>query len=232
MNAGKNPIDELMSAVKAENAIKKESAEIAKNAEGAVKPPEHPPVKHNLYLVATALIQLLLAGALMWYFVRGDWENAVLTAIVIALTLTPMIMRRQYRIRIPPEFQLISTVFVFMSLFLGSALDLYYHYWWWDVLLHISSGFLLGIIGFLFLFLLNQSDRIPKGTKPALVCFFAVTVAVFLGVVWEIFEYAVDQIWPEINMQSNETGVVDTMKDLIVNMIGACLLYTSDAADE
>lgn len=220
--------------MKTENTKNTEIVEGVENADHAVVAdmpqehspvkPGHPPVKQNVYLAVTAFIQLLLVVALVWYFVRGDWENAVLTAIVIILTLAPMIMRRQYHIRIPPEFQLISTVFVFMSLFLGSAMDLYYQYWWWDIVLHGSSGFILGIIGFLFLFLLNQSDRIPKETKPALVCFFAVTVAVFLGVVWEMFEFAVDQIWPEINMQSTETGVVDTMKDLIVNMTGASVV--------
>ena len=58
----------------------------------------------------------------------------------------------------------------------------------------------------------------------ATICFFGVTFAVTLGVVWEIFEFAVDRIAPAVNMQSNETGVVDTMHDLIVDTIGALIV--------
>ena len=91
-------------------------------------------------------------------------------------------------------------------------------------MLHIGSGFLLGIIGFLAVFVLNHTDRIPQGITPFFLCFFAVTFAISLGVVWEIFEFAVDRISPATNMQSLETGVVDTMHDLIVDTLGAVLV--------
>jgi hypothetical protein len=60
--------------------------------------------------------------------------------------------------------------------------------------------------------------------RPAFRCFFGVTFAVTLGVLWEIFEFAVDSIWPEVNMQSNESGVKDTMYDLIVDTAGAVVV--------
>ena len=45
-----------------------------------------------------------------------------------------------------------SPLFVFLSLFLGSAMDFYYHFWWWDLVLHTASGFLLGIIACYYAF--------------------------------------------------------------------------------
>jgi hypothetical protein len=140
------------------------------------------------------------------------------------LTLLPAFISRRRRVIIPPEFQFFAVFFVFLSLFLGSAFDFYYKFWWWDVVLHTSSGFLLGIVGFIMLFVLNQTDQLPQGIKPSFLCFFGITFAVTLGVVWEIFEFAVDRLWPVINMQSNETGVVDTMKDLIVDTVGAVVV--------
>jgi hypothetical protein len=74
------------------------------------------------------------------------------------------------------------------------------------------------------LFWLNQTDRLPKDIRPAFLCVFGVTFAVFIGVLWEIFEFIVDSIWPHINMMSNETGVADTMQDLIVDTVGAILV--------
>jgi hypothetical protein len=102
-------------------------------------------------------IQLALAIGLAIFLWRGDWENVFLTILVIGLTLLPALVRKRHKIIIPPDFQLVATLFVFLTLFLGSAVDLYYHFWWWDMLLHAGSGFLFGIVGFLAIFLLNQT---------------------------------------------------------------------------
>lgn len=169
----------------------------------------------------TLLIQTAMVAGLVIFIWRLDWENIFLTSLVIVLTLVPAILARRYRINIPPDFQFVAALFIFLTLFLGSAIDLYYRYWWWDLVLHAGSGFLMGIVGFLAVFLLNQTDRIPKGMSPGFVCLFAVTFAVFIGVLWEIFEYVMDLLWPSLNMMSQETGVHDTMNDLIVDTIGA-----------
>jgi hypothetical protein len=182
------------------------------------------PHDNRIAIALTIALQIALAVGLVWFFVRRDWENVFLTTTVIALTLLPAFVWRRYRIFVPPEFQLIAAAFVFLTLFLGSARDFYYRFWWWDLVLHLSSGFLLGIVGWIVLFLLIQSDRVPRGITPALVCFFGVTFAVFIGVMWEIFEFTVDSIWPEANMMSHETGVADTMHDLIVDTIGASIV--------
>jgi hypothetical protein len=178
----------------------------------------------RVYVALTLVIQALAFIGLILFLVRGDWENSFLTVLVIGLTLIPAFLLRRYRIYTPPEFQLIATAFFFLSLYLSSAVDFYYHYWWWDIVLHAGSGFLLGIIGFLALFLMNQTDRLPAGIQPAFLCFFGVTFAVFVGVLWEILEFVVDLIVPWANMQSRETGVVDTMHDLIVDALGAVVV--------
>jgi len=180
--------------------------------------------ERSFYVTLTVLTQIVPAYALAVFLYRRDWENVFLTVIVIALTLLPAFVGKRYRVVIPPEFQFIAALFVVLTLFLGSAADFYYKYWWWDMVLHTGSGFLLGIIGFLAVFLLNHTDRIPKGITPFFLCFFAVTFAVFLGVVWEIFEFVVDTLSPATNMQSRETGVVDTMQDLIVDTLGAVIV--------
>ena len=175
----------------------------------------------TVYGVLTLLLQAVLCLAAVVFALRTDWENAFLTALVILVTLLPTIAWRGYRVFIPAEVQLVSAVFVFVSLFLGSALDWYYDYWWWDLLLHSASGFLLGIAGFIAVFALNRRDSLPRGMRPIFVCFFGVTFAVSFGVVWEIFEFLMDRLVPSLNMQSGETGVVDTMEDLTVNLAAA-----------
>jgi len=178
----------------------------------------------SLYVKLTWALQAICVVGLVLAVVRRHWENAFLIVAVIVLTLVPAFLWRRYRVTIPPEFQFISALFVFLSLFVGSVAGYYSKYWWWDIMLHTSSGFLLGIIGFLALFLLNRTDRIPHGMKPAFLCFFAVTFAVFLGVAWEIFEFACDRLGTGMDMQSTKSGVVDTMVDLIVDTLGAIVV--------
>ena len=178
----------------------------------------------SICITLTLVIQSALAIGLVLFVVQHDWENVLLTLLVIALTVIPAFVTRRYRVFVPPEFQLVAVAFAFLSLFLGSARDFYYRLWWWDMVLHAGSGFLLGIVGWIVLILLNQTDRLPRAIRPEFLCFFGVTFAVFVGVLWEMFEFAVDSIWPEVNMMSNETGAADTMHDLIVNTIGAIVV--------
>jgi hypothetical protein len=178
----------------------------------------------RLYVRLTLVLQAIVSVATVIFILRGQWENVFLSIVTMALMLTPVLIRRRYHVFIPPEFQLAAAAFVFVSLYLGSARGYYSKFWWWDVVLHTSSGFLLGIAGFVTLFLLNRTDRIPKGMRPIFVCFFGVTFAVFLGVVWEIFEFACDEVRPAWDMQSRKSGVRDTMWDLIVDTAGAVIV--------
>lgn len=180
--------------------------------------------ERNIYLTFTGIIQVILGASLVYFFLIRDFFNVFLTALVFMLNLFPVFLSRRYKIFVPPEFQLLVIVFIFATIFLGSVFDLYYKFNWWDTVLHMLSGFLLGLIGFVVLFVLNRLNHIPREMKPFFICFFAVTFAVFLGVIWEIYEFIQDQIWPQFNMQTIETGVTDTMIDLIVDLIGATVV--------
>jgi hypothetical protein len=181
------------------------------------------PRPNRAIIILTLLIQAALAIGFITFVVRQDWEKALLTLLVVGLITVPAFVLRRHRVYVPPEFQLIAVAFVFLSLFMGSVADFYERFWWWDIVLHISSGVLLGVVGWITLFLLNRTNRLPPGIHPAFLCFFGLTFAVSLGVLWEIYEFAVDQVLGE-NMQRRETGVADTMQDLIINMGGATVV--------
>ena len=82
------------------------------------------PERQNIHVVLTLLIQALVVVGMILFLIRHDWENVFLTVLVLLLTLVPAFLLRHYRVYIPPEFQLVSAAFIFLSLFLGSALDL------------------------------------------------------------------------------------------------------------
>ena len=91
----------------------------------------------------------------------------------------------------------------------------------------------MGGRGFSFITFLNKTDRVPMNLSPVFVATFTFCFAVTLGVVWEIYEFTADGIL-HTNMQkfgledgtpfAGRLALMDTMKDLIVDTIGAAVM--------
>lgn len=173
------------------------------------------------------IMQAILLLEVMIAFWEQQWLTAVITFGIIILTLVPFLLHRFLHVYIPAEFVLLAIAFVFASLFLGEIRGYYTRFWWWDILLHSSSGFLLGIIGFLLVHVLNETEEIGVNMKPGFVAFFAFMFAVGMGVLWEIFEFSMDSFFGmdmQKEMMGDPSGLTDTMWDLIVDAMGALVI--------
>jgi uncharacterized membrane protein YjdF len=175
----------------------------------------------------TTTLQIILLAEAVFAIWGQRWFTAFLTAMIIAITFIPLLFERRFRINIPPELQLAAIGFVFASLFLGEIRDYYTRFWWWDILLHTMSGFLLGILGFLLVHIMNEAEKINVHMKPGFVAFFAFMFALGVGALWEIFEFSMDILFG-MNMQKpmlgDPSGLTDTMCDLIVDTLGALVI--------
>jgi len=180
-------------------------------------------IHRRLTLFLQFIMLLGFAGAI-W---EQQWLNAAIIAGIIIITLYPILLSRQFDVTIPAEIQLFTIAFVFASLFLGEVHNYYERFWWWDIALHASSGLLLGIIGFLLVYVLNENEKIHLHMQPGFVAFFAFMFAVGMGALWEIFEFAMDQIFGT-NMQKpmfgDYSGLTDTMYDLILDALGGLII--------
>jgi uncharacterized membrane protein YjdF len=196
-----------------------------------------PPVKpkpprdraERIHLGLVIVLQALMALELVVLLYRSQWVTAFLVLAIMAIMLSPPIIGRQFRIIIPSEFQIMAILFVFSALFLGEIRSYYERLWWWDIALHTSSGLLLGILGFLLVYVLNESERVDLHMRPRFVALFAFLFAVTVGTLWEIFEFAMDQT-VGTNMQKpmlgDPSGLTDTMWDLVVDTLGALVIST------
>lgn len=176
-------------------------------------------------LVASLL--LLMGVNLMLNLLFQNWFSLFLISIIILILLLPVVFQKRHYVEIPAEFHLISVVFAIASLYLGEIQMFYLRFWWWDLLLHSSAGFLLGIVGFLLAYLLNESRNIELSLTSGFIAFFAFSFAVFIGTLWEVFEFAMDEL-VQTQMQKpmlgDDSGLTDTMYDLIVNLLGALII--------
>jgi hypothetical protein len=169
----------------------------------------------------TATLETILFLSFAASALRGHWLVAASTVGIILVTWAPALLSRRYQVSIPPVFELLAIIFIFSSMFLGEVHGYYTRFWWWDAVLHIGSGFLLGILGFVIVYALNQRTLGDLGLKPSFIAIFAFSFSVALGGLWEIFEFAMDQLFG-LNMQ--KSGLVDTMWDLIVDTVGAAVI--------
>ncbi len=178
----------------------------------------------RVHLAVLAVLQAVMAvelGLVLW---RGEWLTAVLVLVIMAVTLAPTVLGRRLPVSIPAEFQVLAILFVFAALFLGEVRSWYERIWWWDIGLHASSGLLLGLVGFLLVYVLNENARVDVHMRPRFVALFAFLFAVAVGALWEVFEFAMDRLFGA-NMQKpmlgDPSGLTDTMWDLIVDTLGA-----------
>lgn len=159
---------------------------------------------------------LLLAALVSLAF--GRWSLGFVSLATWGLSLAPVVLASRFEIRLPVAFLYATTAFLFASLFMGEVFGFYERFWWWDIALHGLSAIGFGLIGFLFVFMLFEGDRFAA--PPAALAFMAFCVAMTVGGTWEIFEFGMDQLFG-LNMQ--KSGLMDTMGDLIVDMIGGII---------
>ena len=177
----------------------------------------------RIQLILAYGMQILMLTAVVYSLVEQAWLSAFLATGAFLVTLLPAYMRRSMRVYLPLEFDFILILFIFASIILGEMRSYYERFWWWDIALHTSAGMVMGIIGFALVFILNRHERVAVALDPFFVAFFSFCFAETIGVIWELFEYAMDSFFG-MNMQ--KSGLADTMGDLIVNTIGAGLVCT------
>lgn len=205
----------------------------------SIKPDKYITYAIRFFLIAalayflTDYIGDSLAHGLAWPS-STEAEIWFVTLLTLGLTFTFDFLESRQNIRIPHIISSTSVVFIFCGLYLGEVADFYTAFWWWDDMLHILSGIILGLVGFLLIYFLNS--RFSMNLSPVFVGLFALTFAVFLGVMWEIFEFVADAVrgsnmqrWsaPDdvvlIGREYQGLGLRDTMSDLIVDVIGGLL---------
>lgn len=147
----------------------------------------------------------------------------------------PNMIEKRWNVEFTPHIIEAYTLFLYASIVLGEFRNFYYKVPHWDTILHMLSGVLLALFGYSLITLLNDSEKILLKLSPAFIGLFTFCFAVALGVIWEIFEFTADGLL-NMNMQKfalesaenlvGRDALKDTMKDLIVDSIGALIIST------
>jgi hypothetical protein len=174
------------------------------------------PSSYKISAVVNLFLRLALVVAALLGTFSQNWSLVFASIATLVLTYLPQFLANQVDVRLPLQFELAITVFLYATLFLGEVDNYYEKFWWWDSVLHTSSAFAFGFFGFLILYLLFARDKLKA--SPFVIAFFSFAFGLAIGALWEIFEFSMDLFFGT-NMQ--KSGLRDTMGDLIVDALGS-----------
>ena len=198
-------------------------------------------------------------------FFNRNFENVFLCLLTLVLFLLPTIFERRLKIDLPDTLEIVIMLFIFAAEILGEIRAFYTTFQGWDTMLHTINGFLCAAIGFCLVDMFDRNERFSLTLSPVFMAIVAFCFSMTIGVLWEFFECAMDQLFL-LDMQKDtvlssissvmldptggntpvaikgitdvivvangeqiplgvggylDVGILDTMKDLVVNFVGA-----------
>ena len=206
------------------------------------------------------VLTLIVVFSVIRQFFLGNYHNMFLGILTLILFMVPQFLDKKLSVTIPVGLETVILIFIFSAEILGEINAFYVKIPIWDSILHTTNGFLMAEIGFELIDLFNRSEKFSIKMSPYFVAFFAFCFSMTVGVLWEFFEFSMDQFFG-LDMQKDwivtainsvklnpiganvpihvdvqsvvingeqwnlggylDIGLIDTMKDLIVNFIGA-----------
>ena len=195
--------------------------------------------------VLLLVLQILVVLTMVAEIFNRNFYNVFLCLLTLVLFNIPRFVDLKLNIKLPTMLEVVILLFIFAAEILGEIQSFYTIFPYWDTILHTINGFIMAAIGFF-------------------VAFVAFCFSMTVGVVWEFFEFGMDQIFG-MDMQKDfivnaihsatlnpnglngtvslngitstivnynggqyvieggylDVGIIDTMKDLMVNCIGA-----------
>lgn len=175
--------------------------------------------------VISWLLTALMPILSLYSFYKNDYLWGFACAIAFLLSITPIVLRRQYGLALPPEINFLIVLALFLHVG-GGALGLY-RIQGWDYITHFLSSGVIAILGFMAVVILDQYSTSIEMNR-WMVGFFVVVFAIAMGALWEMGEYICDFIFGTSEQAGLDDSMVDLMIDslagLIVGIIGAIYL--------
>ena len=151
----------------------------------------------NKKVVYTVYIALRLSVILMLVLqiFNRNYENVLLCVLTLILFLLPAALERRLNIDLPDTLEIIILLFIYAAEILGEIQSFYIQFPYWDAMLHTMNGFLCAAIGFSLVDLLNRHERVSLSLSPFFMAVMAFCFSMTVGVLWEFFEYLMDQLF-------------------------------------
>lgn len=117
--------------------------------------------------------------------------------------------------------QTLLNIFICFGVVVGYVLNTKTNFQYVDILEHFVSGIVASYFAYEFAVVFQGRSR---HLSPALAAMFSLCFSVMIAVAWEFYEFTMDRLYGYTLQQSfilSESGLVDTMADIILASAGA-----------
>lgn len=169
--------------------------------------------EHKSSFLVYVTLRLLVILMMILQIFNRNYENVFLCVLTLVLLLIPSLIQINLKIELPTALEITILVFIFAEEILGEIQSYYIKFPFWDTVLHTINGFLMAAIGFALVDILNRSKKFSIQLSPVFLAIVAFCFSMTIGVIWEFFEYGMDQFFG-----------LDMQKDTVIQGFSSVLL--------
>ncbi|MBQ9136405.1 MAG: hypothetical protein IJX66_09980 [Lachnospiraceae bacterium] len=166
----------------------------------------------STFLVYSGL-RILVFGMMILQIFNQNYQNVFLCILTLVLMIMPSVVQATFKVEFPSALEIVVLVFIFAAEILGEISAFYMKFPYWDTVLHTLNGFLCAALGFSLVDIMNTQRKLKFELSPLFMAITAFCFSMTIGVMWELFEFAMDTIFK-----------LDMQKDTVVNAISTVLL--------
>ena len=174
------------------------------------------------------IVSLLVLDAIYIYqaFATQTYHRLATYLAVPFLVVLPWVYEKITKKPLNENLKLIYYTFIFIADGLGCVVDLYETTSWFDIFAHYLSGVLTAFLAIVLMKVFRYKETWLG------ILIYSLAVSCLVAVVWKIFEFGMDTIFGMNLQHVVETGIHDTMEDILAAVIGAisfliCYLATN-----
>lgn len=163
---------------------------------------------------------VLVTGAV--FISRDQWILGGFCAIAVLVAIIPTFAVRTPNLTWPVEVEVALLWLLMCHLVPGILFDLYNRIVWFDKVLHLGDSVVIGFVAFMAVY---AAHVLRDGRRHPVLDGVAILIATLgLGALWEIGEFAADQLFGRHTQGSpTMSPLVDTMWDLILDGTGGVI---------
>ena len=167
-------------------------------------------------------LRILVIVMMILQLLNRNYENVFLCALTLVLLIMPSLVQITFKVELPTTLEIIILIFIFAAEILGEISEFYLVFPFWDSVLHTLNGFLAAAIGFSMVDLLNRSEKIMFNLSPLFMAIVAFCFSMTIGVVWEFFEFMMDQV---IGYDMQKDTIIHTIRSVTLDPAGRNVPY-------
>ncbi len=170
----------------------------------------------STFLVYSGL-RIVVIFIMVLQLFNQNYENVFLCILTLVLLVMPSVLQVTFKVEFPSALEIIILLFIFAAEILGEIQAFYIHFPYWDTILHTLNGFLCAAIGFSLAEILNRDPRLKFNLSPLFLVIVAFSFSMTIGVMWEFFEYGMDQL---VGMDMQKDTIIHGFQSTLLDPTG------------